>query len=74
MPMSSNDTNGWNTYEKLVMSELSDLKRDVESLHEELILMRIDIAMLKVKAGAWGALAGAIPAIAAYIAATSGVF
>jgi len=66
-------TNGWNEYAKHVLKELErhsawqdrmDEKfaahqRDMALQHASL---QTEIAMLKVKAGVWGAVAGAIPA------------
>ena len=56
------ELSGWSAYEKLVMSELADLKAEVATIHDEVTLVRIDLAMLKVKSGIWGAAAGFIPA------------
>lgn len=66
------DMNGWSAYEKLVMSELEGLKREVELIDEKLTLLRIDVAQLKVKAGVWGATAGTIPALVVAILSFTG--
>lgn len=67
------ETNGWNQYEKLVLSEIRDLKEEVAGMHDQLTLVRIDIAMLKIKSGLWGAGAATIVALAAYTASSAGV-
>ena len=50
-------------FEQLLLREISELKREVSDLTEIVVLARIDIATLKVKAGMWGAAAGMLPAI-----------
>ena len=52
---------GWSAYEKLVLSELEELKQGMVGLEEQVVLVRIDVARLKVKAGLWGGLAGLVP-------------
>lgn len=69
----STTENGWSAYEKLVMSELSDLKGEMVELHKEVTLLRIDLATLKVKAGVWGGVAGLVPALVTGLAIFSGV-
>lgn len=56
---------GWSAYEKLVLDKLDSLDSRMTALENQQVLTRIDVAMLKVKSGMWGALAGAVPAIAA---------
>ena len=41
--------------------QFSWLKKSHEKLQEEVTLLRIDVAKLKVQSGVWGLLAGAIP-------------
>lgn len=53
----------WSAYEKLVLGELDSLKTRLDGVDEKLVLVRIDVAQLKVKAGMWGAAAGLIPAL-----------
>ncbi len=52
----------WSAYEKLVMNELAALKSGQIDMQEQLVLVRVDVATLKVKSGVWGAAAGLIPA------------
>ena len=57
--------NGWNVHQKLVLTEISDLKKGQEELklacQEKLTQILIDIAALKVKSGIWGLIGGLIP-------------
>jgi len=50
------NTNGWNEYKKL----FEHLMKEVEKLSKKMDNMHADIAVLKVKAGIWGILGGAI--------------
>ena len=52
-----------NPFEQIVLREIADIKKEVSDLTEIVVLARIDIATLKVKAGMWGAAAGMLPAI-----------
>lgn len=52
----------WDQYQKLVLSELRRLDDRVGCVDKKLDTARLEIAGLKVKAGVWGFLAGAIPA------------
>lgn len=56
------ETNGWSTYQRLVLTKLDALEQQVGDLNEALVLVRLDVATLKVKAGVWGGLAGLVPA------------
>ena len=66
----SHDGNGWSGYQRLVLSRLDTLDNKVEQLGEDIHEMqrddinalKIEVAMLKVKAGIWGAAAGLLPA------------
>lgn len=49
---------GW----ALVLWRLNDQGRTLERLEDKVDSVMIDVAMLKVKAGIWGAVAGLIPA------------
>ena len=56
---------GWSEYRRLVMQELERLGGELNGLKAELGRAHTEIATLKVKAGFWGAVAGAIPALGA---------
>jgi hypothetical protein len=58
-----NEGMGWSAYEKLVMDKLETLEDRIDSVDEKVVLLRIDVAQLKVKAGIWGAAAGMVPAL-----------
>lgn len=61
-------------FEQIVLREIAEIKKEVSDLTEIVVLARIDIATLKVKAGIWGAAAGMIPAVVtAIVAFSSGV-
>ena len=63
--------NGWDNYQKLVLDKLEDhattlhsLDAEVKSIRtEDIPGLQVEIAMLKIKAGVWGAAAGMIPAV-----------
>jgi hypothetical protein len=63
---------GWSAYEKLVLDKLDGLNGRMNTLEDSLVLVRIDVAKLKVKAGIWGATAGMIPALLALAAGYMG--
>ena len=65
-------TNGWSAYEKMVLNRLEALERDISSLDDKVTLLRIDVGQLKVKAGMWGAIAGAVPALVVALVAFTG--
>lgn len=60
-------------FEGQVMRRFDALDDRVEKLENVVVLARIDIATLKVKAGMWGALAGMIPGTIVALAALTGV-
>ena len=59
--------NGWSRHEKLVLSELKRHGSWLGSLDGKIDQISVDIAGLKIKAGIWGAIAGAIPATVALL-------
>jgi len=70
--MSNGD--GWDQYAKHVLAELQRLSTSYEANAEalndtkmefikEMQAVRVEIAMLKIKAGVWGLVAGAIPPV-----------
>ena len=68
--MSNLEGNGWSGYQRLVLGRLDALDKKVEMLaddihemqREDINALKIEVAMLKVKAGIWGAAAGLLPA------------
>lgn len=53
----------WSRWENYVIEKLKSLERSHQSLLEELHKIEIQIAMLKVKSGLWGAAGAAIPIV-----------
>lgn len=63
----------WREHRQYIVRKLDEQSAEISALHEQVTLMRIDLAMLKVRAGLWGALAGAVPAGFAILAVLTGV-
>lgn len=59
--MSAEEQGEWPEYQKLVLSELKDLKEGQKSLDTKVNILDKKLGVLEVKAGFWGALAGIIP-------------
>lgn len=55
------EVEGWGEYRKLVLAQLEKLEGAANRHEADVAELRVEVAMLKVKAGLWGALAGAIP-------------
>ena len=55
------------SYDRLVLFRLDALGKDLQRVEDKVETLLIDVAMLKVKAGAWGALAGCVPAAVAIV-------
>lgn len=54
-------------YDKLVLFRLDALATDLSRVEDKVEALLIDMAMLKVKSGVWGAMAGLIPASVAIV-------
>ena len=61
------DDDGWTQWSKFVLKELERLNHCYEQIQKDITKVREDIAMLRVKAGVWGALAGLVPGIIAAV-------
>ena len=59
--MSTNDHAGWGAYERLVLAKLEELSEDIKEIQSTQARQNVEIAMLRVKSGLWGATAGLIP-------------
>ena len=67
------DDNGWQEYKQLVLQQIHDVKLSVAEMDKRITdirqidvpAIRVEIAMLKIQAGLWGALAGIIPSLLA---------
>ena len=53
-------SNDWSEYEKLVLAELERHGKLISEIDDKIGNIRVEIAMLKVKSGIWGAAAGLI--------------
>ena len=56
------ERNGWSGYERFVVKKLEEHDANFKRIDEQIVGLRVDVAGLKVRAGVWGATAGAIPA------------
>lgn len=74
--LDSSSAPGWNEYKLLVLDQLEGLRASVQGLErkvdafraDDIATVKVEIALLKQKAGLWGATAGLIPgAIAALV-------
>ena len=68
-----NETTKSYGFEQMVMQRFDALDDRVEKVEGVVVLARIDIATLKVKAGMWGALAGMVPGVIISIGVLAGV-
>lgn len=67
MPAETPDGDGWSGYRRLILRNFEQLGEQIVSIEtkidrlrdRDISDMKIDIAMLKVKAGMWGAVGGA---------------
>lgn len=59
-------TNGWEVWSKHVITELERLNNCYEKLDDKIDKLVVDVAMLKVKAGAWGGVTGLIVALSSF--------
>ena len=57
--------NGWPEYQRLVLAELERHNAVMVAMNIALGEIRVELAMLKIKASIWGALAGMIPVLLA---------
>ena len=58
---------GWREYQKLVLSELRAHSERLEKISEQICGHGEELAQLRVKAGIWGALAGTVTGLGAYV-------
>lgn len=65
--MINNHNNGWNEWSRHVLAELERLNGCYSEIDKALQKIHVEIAMLKVKSGMWGAIGGSIPVIVALI-------
>ena len=76
--MSTDNSNGWNEYKRLVMSSIDRLteeirhernnyKQGMNGVYERLIEVEKEIATLKVRCGIWGLVGGLVPVCTALL-------
>lgn len=53
--------NSWNEYQKLVLKTLDLHEEKLNEIMGTLTNIKVELGMLKIKAGVWGLLAGAVP-------------
>jgi len=53
----------WVEYRRLVIAELERINNTLDRINGELSRVKTDIALLQLKASAWGAIAGAVVAV-----------
>ena len=61
MAADNQTTEGWGAYERMVLAKLEELGDDVKDIQREQTRQGVEIAMLRVKSGLWGATAGLVP-------------
>lgn len=57
----------WDVYRKLVLHELGDIADVLERIENRLNELEQGVTALKIKAGVWGLIAGAIPSVTVII-------
>lgn len=55
------EVSGWEYYSKLVLTKIDEHDEILSEINKELNNIKIDIGMLKVKAGIWGVIGGLVP-------------
>ncbi len=61
--LSKSGDGAWPEYRRLVIAELERLATDNRHLHRDVSEAKTAIALLQLKSGAWGAIAGAVVAV-----------
>lgn len=52
--------NGWDEWSKYVLKTLESQAEDIKAINDSIQQIKVDIAMLQVKSGAWGAIGALI--------------
>jgi hypothetical protein len=63
MPTHDHDGNGWNEYQRLVLSKLDELTEKADAMQAQLHRQNMEIAVMRVKSSVLGAVAGCVTAI-----------
>ena len=53
----------WDSYQRLVLDKLAAHGERLGCIDKKVSDLRVDLAALKIRAGLWGAIAGALPAL-----------
>lgn len=61
----ADNKNGWDEYQKLVLTELKRHNELLHDLDQKLNDINVELATLKVKSGIWGVIGGLIPVLTA---------
>jgi len=64
--MNTNNGN-WDEWRRLVLDKLDTLESGQESMRDQLEGLKTDMAVQKVKSGAWGAVSGAATALIIFL-------
>lgn len=56
-----NEDDGWNEWRQYVLLTLKSLVKDIAEMKSMLSNYHTEVAVLKVRAGIWGAIAGLVP-------------
>jgi len=59
--MNETRSNGWTEYQRLVMNTLEQHEKKLGEIAEALTDIKVELGMLKVKAGMWGVIGGIVP-------------
>jgi hypothetical protein len=57
----------WPEWARYVLEELKTLKRRADECDAKIVVLQIEMTKLQVKSGLWGAAAGAIPGLVAFM-------
>jgi hypothetical protein len=60
-----NQVASWEQDQRLVLSEMKRNAETMEAIRTEMGVIRVEVAVLKIKSGLWGLTAGAVPVIIA---------
>lgn len=62
------DSDAFHQYRLLILETLKEIKARLDAIERRLSVMEVELVAVRIKAGLWGALAGAVPtAIAAFL-------
>ena len=63
IPLQANDS--WGAWANHVLKTMEDQASDIKEIRNSINGIQVEIAMLKVKSGMWGAMGGMIPVLVA---------